>query len=257
MIRASGSPPIQRAGGPVPPLSPAPGGMSAPIAENLAAVRERIAAAARRSGRDAGAVTLIAVSKTQPAARVREAFDAGQRLFGENYVQEALGKIAELPPEARWHLIGHLQTNKARNVVGAFACIQTVDSPRLAQALERRAAALQTALDVLLQVNWSQETSKSGVTEPDALRRLVVEMAAYSWLKPRGLMTIPDPSSDETALRRCFSEMRRLRETLAAECAPEARFTELSMGMSHDFESAIEEGATMVRVGTAIFGART
>ena len=219
-------------------------------------MRERIAAAARRSGRNADAVTLIAVSKTQPAGRVREAFDAGQRLFGENYVQEALGKIEVLPAEARWHLIGHLQTNKARNVVGAFACIQTVDSPRLALALERRAAALQTRLDVLLQVNWSHETSKSGVTEPDALRALAAEVAGYSWLKLRGLMTIPDPSYGETELRRCFVELRRLRETLAAECAPDAPCTELSMGMSHDFEWAIEEGATMVRVGTAIFGAR-
>jgi hypothetical protein len=230
--------------------------MASSIAGNLARVRERLAEAARRSGREAAAVTLIAVSKTQPAARVREAFDAGQRLFGENYVQEALGKIAELPPEARWHLIGHLQTNKARHAVGPFACIQTVDSPRLARALEQRAGSGGISLDVLVQVNWSREARKSGLTDPDALRRLIEEIAGYRALKLRGLMTIPDPSYDETQLRRCFAEMRRVREALSAEFALGARLGELSMGMSHDFEWAIEEGATMVRVGTAIFGPR-
>jgi len=227
------------------------------VAENLAQVKDRIAEAARRSGRNGDSVTLIAVTKTQPVLRVREAFDAGQRVFGENYVQEALPKIADLSPEARWHLIGHLQSNKARTAVGAFACIQSLDSAKLAQVLERRAAEAGRPMDSLAQVNWSRETTKSGLPDSDALRRLVEELAGYRWLKLRGLMTIPDPESGEAELRRCFAEMRRLREILGKEFGLEASLTELSMGMSHDFEWAIEEGATMVRVGTAIFGART
>jgi hypothetical protein len=230
--------------------------MSSLVAENLARVRDRLAEAARRSGREAGAVTLVAVTKTQPAARVSEAFDAGQRVFGENYVQEALTKIPCLPPAARWHLIGHLQTNKVRAVVGAFSCVQTVDSPRLARSLEQRCVSAGAALEVLLQVNWSHEAGKSGLADPDTLRRLVREFASFRALKLRGLMTIPDPTWDETRLRRCFADMRLVRDAIAAEFGLGAGFTELSMGMSQDFEWAVEEGATMVRVGTAIFGAR-
>jgi pyridoxal phosphate enzyme (YggS family) len=227
------------------------------IADHLALVRERIAQAARRSGRAPEAVTLVAVTKTQPAARVREAFEAGQRVFGENYVREALAKMAELPPGAVWHLIGHLQTNKVRLAVGHFPWIESVDSARLARALEQRARESGLVLDVLAQVNWSHEATKSGVTDPDALRVLAEEWGACRALRLRGLMTIPDPAFGERELRRCFAGMRALREALAAEFGLGERLTELSMGMSHDYEWAIEEGATIVRVGTAIFGART
>jgi pyridoxal phosphate enzyme (YggS family) len=226
------------------------------VAENLARVRERIAEAARRSGRPPEAVTLVAVSKLQPIARIEQAYAAGQRVFGENYVQEALGKIAALPADARWHLIGHLQSNKARLAAERFACIETVDSPRLAHALERHAGEAGAAPEALVQVNWSGEASKAGVTDPEALRRLVEELAGYRHLRLRGLMTIPDPAYGEAELRRCFAEMRRLRDALAAEFGLGERLKELSMGMSHDFEWAVEEGATIVRVGTAIFGAR-
>jgi pyridoxal phosphate enzyme (YggS family) len=223
---------------------------------NLAAVRNAIADAARRSGRAPDAVTLVAVSKLQPASKLREAYAAGQRVFGENYVQEALGKIAEMPTDAVWHLIGHLQSNKAKQVPGRFEWIETVDTVKLAEALDRHAAAQGAEMRALVQVNWSGEATKSGLQDADALRALVEAMAGLDQVRLRGLMTIPDPQWDEARLRRCFAEMRRLREDLAAEFGLQDRLTELSMGMSHDYAWAIEEGATMVRVGTAIFGER-
>jgi pyridoxal phosphate enzyme (YggS family) len=230
--------------------------MPSSIAGNLSAIRQRMADAARRSGREPESVTLVAVSKTQPVAKVREAYEAGQRLFGENYVQEALPKIAQVPPDAVWHLIGHLQSNKVRHAVGTFACIQTVDSPKLALALEQRAQARGLTVEALVQVNWSHEATKSGVADPDALRRLVEGMRGYVAVRLRGLMAIPDPRLGESGLRSCFAGMRRLRDSLAAEFDLGPAFSELSMGMSQDFEWAIEEGATLVRIGTAIFGAR-
>ncbi len=228
-----------------------------PVTENLARVRDRIAEAARRAGRRPEEVRLVAVSKRQPAAKVLEAYAAGHRLFGENYVQEALAKMEQVPGDAHWHLIGHLQTNKAKLAVGRFACIETVDSPKAARAIGQRAAAAGSLQEVLVQVNWSQEASKAGVTGEGALRAMFDELAGLEALRVRGLMTIPDPNDAERELRGLFGQMRGLLESLRGEFGLGAEFGELSMGMSHDYPWAIEEGATLVRVGTAIFGARS
>lgn len=215
----------------------------------LAAVRERIAAACRDAGREPDAARLIAVSKTHPAATVGEALAAGQRDFGENRVQEALEKIDAVGPGPDWHLIGHLQKNKARHVVGRFALIHGVDDARLAAELDRRAARAALVQPVLVQVRLGGEASKSGV-DPAGLAELIDAIDACQSLTLRGLMTIPPPEEP----RRWFSELRRLRDK---EVARRGRpLDELSMGMSGDFEQAIAEGATLVRVGTAIFGER-
>ena len=230
--------------------------MTSPIADNLARVRERMAAAAQRAGRSPEEVTLVAVSKIKPAAAVREAFDAGQRVFGENYVQEAIAKMDAVPAEAVWHMVGRLQSNKAKAAVARFRAVQTVDSPRLARALERHAAEAGKPVEGLIQLNWSHEAAKSGIQDQAALRELIEGAADFRSLRIVGLMTIPDPEYGERELRRHFAELRQLREKLAEEYGIGADFRELSMGMSHDYEWAIEEGATIVRVGTAIFGAR-
>jgi pyridoxal phosphate enzyme (YggS family) len=226
------------------------------IAENLAQVRARIATAACRSGRAAASVRLIAVSKTHPAAAVAEAFAAGQVDFGENRVQEALEKIPHAPPGAVWHLVGHLQGNKSRLVPGAFRMVHSLDSVRLAEALDRHAQAAACTVAVLLQANLSGEASKSGVTDAAALEGLLAAALRCKGLKPVGLMTIPDPAGGEARTRAAFARLRELLERLRSACGAGAEFRELSMGMSQDFEWAIEEGATLVRVGTAIFGAR-
>lgn len=230
----------------------------AAIAENLAAVRHRIAEAARRAGRPPEAVTLVAVSKTQPAQAVREALAAGQRDFGENRVQEGLAKMDEVGPGPRWHLIGHLQTNKARLVPGKFDTVQSVDSARVAEALNAgvRGGAHPQPLKVMLQLNLDREPTKSGAADWEELRALLDALRACARLLPVGLMTIPDPALGEAQTRAHFAQVRGLLERAQRELAPGPQFRELSMGMSHDFEWAIEEGATVVRVGTAIFGAR-
>jgi PLP dependent protein len=231
--------------------------MSPSIAENLAAVRERIAQAARRAGRAPEDVRLLAVSKTHPAAAVQGAWRAGQRLFGENRVQEALEKMERVGPGPEWHLIGHLQSNKARLVPGRFAAVHSLDSTRLASALQRHAEAAGVSLSVLIQLNWEHEASKSGVADEAALRRLVEHVrAACPRLVLAGLMTIPPAELGEAETRRVFASMRTLHAGLQAEFALGPAFRELSMGMSHDYEWAIAEGATLVRIGTAIFGAR-
>jgi pyridoxal phosphate enzyme (YggS family) len=226
------------------------------IAENLARVRGRVADAVRRSGRPADAVRLVAVSKTHSAAAVAEAFAAGQREFGENRVQEALGKMPQCPEGAVWHLVGHLQSNKAKLVPGAFALVHSVDSLRLAETLNRHAQAAGYTVNVLIQVNLTGEASKSGVHEAAEVEPLVTGVMASPALRPLGLMTIPDPSYDEVRTRAVFARMRELLERLRSACGAGPTFCELSMGMSQDFEWAIEEGATLVRVGTAIFGSR-
>jgi hypothetical protein len=226
------------------------------IAANLATVRQRIADAARRAGRRAQDVTLVAVSKTQPGAAVRDAIAAGQRDFGENRVQEALAKMDAVGPGPVWHLIGHLQTNKARLVPGRFALVQSLDSDKLAVALDSRARELAVALPVLLQLNWSGEATKAGLRDWDAVAALLERLAGCAALRPVGLMTIPDPAATEAATRAHFAQVRGLLERIRREIAPGPDFRELSMGMSHDFEWAIEEGATLVRIGTAIFGSR-
>jgi PLP dependent protein len=231
--------------------------MPASIADNLAAVRERIAAAARRAGRAPESVRLLAVSKTQPAAAVLEALAAGQRLFGENRVQEAVAKMDQTGPGPEWHLIGHLQSNKARLVPGRFAAVHSLDSVHLADALQRHAAAAGVRLPVLIQLNWEHEASKSGVSGEADLRRLVEHLRRdCPALALTGLMTIPPPELGEAETRRAFAAVRALHAGLLVEFGLGEGFRELSMGMSHDFEWAIAEGATLVRVGTAIFGAR-
>lgn len=219
------------------------------VGERLAAVRARIAAACEGVGRDPAGVRLVAVCKTHPPERVREAYEAGQRDFGENYVQEMLAKAEALAdlPELRWRFIGHLQRNKAKDVVSVGAAVETVDSVRLADALARRAEAAGRRLETLLQVNVGGEAQKSGCP-PEQVPALVEAVRARDALELRGLMTVPPLGGQAAASRPHF---RRLRELAAAHDLPE-----LSMGMTHDLEVAVEEGATIVRVGTAIFGPR-
>ncbi len=226
------------------------------VKESYREVLSKIDAACDRSGRDPAQVRLVAVSKTRPSGSILRLVQAGHRLFGENRVQEALGKMDS--PELNgsdlsWHLIGHLQKNKVRYVVGRFDLIHSVDSPALAQALDRRAGMAGVTQPVLLQVNQAGETTKSGVRpeELDSLARQVVEM---EHLDLQGLMTIPPPSDDPEQSRRWFQDLRRTRDRLAEELV--RPLPELSMGMSGSYPVAVEEGATLVRVGTALFGPR-
>jgi pyridoxal phosphate enzyme (YggS family) len=217
------------------------------IPGNLARVRERIARAAERTGRRADDVLLVAVSKTVEPERIRAAIAAGVTALGENRVQEAKGKIAVLGRPAAWHLIGHLQTNKVRDALELFDVIHSLDRLELARELERRAAARGRPVDVLLQVNVGGEATKGGV-EPDAVGETLDTIGKLSHLRVRGLMTIPPAVERPEEARGWFRRLRELAERHGLR--------ELSMGMSGDFEVAVEEGATMVRVGTAIFGAR-
>lgn len=221
------------------------------IAQRLHAVRERIARAEARAGRASGSVTLVAVSKTKPASAIREAYGAGQRVFGENYVQELVEKRRELAElgDLSLRFIGHLQTNKSKDVVRARAMVETVDSLRLASELAKRASAERITLPVLLQVNVAREAQKSGC-DPDALAGLVAHVRALPSLALAGLMTIPPHDDDPERMRPHFAALRALRDRHLDAGAV------LSMGMSADLEVAIEEGATHVRVGTAIFGER-
>ncbi|MBM4359732.1 MAG: YggS family pyridoxal phosphate-dependent enzyme [Deltaproteobacteria bacterium] len=221
------------------------------IEANLETVRARIAAAARRAGRAVESVTLVAVSKKQPLAALREAIAAGCHDLGENYAQELVDKASALAGlDVRLHHIGHLQTNKVKALVGKVAMFHGVDRPELVRELERRSATLACRSSILIQVNVSGEDTKSGCT-PLELPDLVAAALACPHLDVHGLMTMPPPEEDPERVRAHFRELRRLRDALGDE-----RLRELSMGMSHDFEVAIEEGATLVRVGTAIFGSR-
>ena len=223
------------------------------IKANLQAVSARIALAAQRVGRDPRTVRVLAVSKTHSAAHVDEAYHAGQTAFGENYVQEAHGKmqtLARLPLE--WHLIGPLQSNKARLAAERFAWVQSVASERVARRLSEGRSAAQAPLNVLVQVNVSGEASKSGV-EPEALSPLAHAVAGLPRLRLRGLMAIPEPTADAALQSERFRAVRRLYEKLVDEGLA---LDTLSLGMSDDLEAAIAEGSTMVRVGTAIFGPR-
>lgn len=228
------------------------------IAERVAAVRQRIARAAERASRPPEAITLVAVSKTWPAEAVRAAFAAGVRHFGENRVQEADAKIARLadlrPHGLRWHLVGHLQSNKARRAAALFDVIESVDSVKLAERLGRAGGESGSTLRVLVQVDLAGEAGKSGLAEDaveDALRR----MRGLDELRVDGLMVLPPYLDDPEEVRPYFARLRRLRDRAAEVGLLDG--SELSMGMSHDFETAVEEGATIVRVGTAIFGERT
>jgi len=221
------------------------------LAENLIVIHQRIARAAVRAGRKPDEIRLVAVTKTQPAAVVREAIEAGAREIGENYVQEAEAKLGELGPiPATRHLIGHLQRNKTGKAAALFDVVQSVDSLELARALGRRAEALGKRLEILLEVNISGEASKFGVP-PEAALDLAGQVVTVSGLEFKGLMGIGPLSGDERETRRSFQLLARLWEKLPAE-----HRQVLSMGMTGDFEWAIAEGSTMVRIGTALFGAR-
>lgn len=227
------------------------------IRNNLAAIHTRIEAACERSGRQPSSVRLLPVSKTVSAERLRLAYAAGCRTLGENKVQEAWSKSQKMADlgDLQWSVIGHLQTNKAR-VVARFASeFQALDSLRLAAELDRRLQTEGRSLDVLVQVNTSAEPSKYGL-EPEAVASFIRELPAFSSLRVQGLMTLAVFSDDHVRVRECFVRLRELRDQLRQAAHPSLSFDQLSMGMSGDFELAIEEGATIVRIGQAIFGAR-
>ncbi len=227
------------------------------LERNLAAVRARIAAAARRVGRDPSGVRLLPVSKTRSEAEIRLAYAAGCRELGENKPQEAFRKweaMADLT-DLRWSVIGHLQTNKAKLVARCAREFQALDSLRVATALDRRLQIEGRTLDVLVQVNTSGEASKYGLA-PDATAAFLRALPAFATLRVRGLMTLALLSADAGRVRHCFVRLRELRDRLRHDVADAAALSELSMGMSGDYEIAVEEGATVVRVGQAIFGAR-
>jgi pyridoxal phosphate enzyme (YggS family) len=224
------------------------------IAENLERVREQIAQAATKAGRAVENIELVAISKTHEAAKVREAFEAEQTLFGESRVQEARVKIPELPSNLRWHFVGHLQKNKIRHALPLFELIHSVDSLALAQDVNRIADEDGLHPRVLLEVNVAGEGSKFGFT-PEKLREDLENLLALSRLSILGLMTIPPIADEAEASRKYFVQLRELRDQLQMEFHVD--LAQLSMGMTRDFAVAVEEGATLVRVGTAIFGERS
>jgi hypothetical protein len=228
------------------------------VAENVARVRERIATACSRAGRDPASVRLMAVSKTHPATAIIEAFHAGIRLFGENRVQEFAEKSDALRGiDAEFHLIGHLQTNKANKAAELFSGIDSVDSLKLAEKLNAVAEKAGKKLPVLLEINVGAESAKSGFA-PDSLelKQLLESASSFPALEIFGLMTIPPHTEDPEGARPYFQQLRKMGDEIARQELPAVSMEELSMGMSHDFEVAVEEGATCVRVGTAIFGQR-
>jgi pyridoxal phosphate enzyme (YggS family) len=224
------------------------------VESRVAEVLERIAAAARRAGRAADEITLIAASKSADPEKMRRAQAAGIRVFGENRVQEALAKAAEISG-VTWHMIGHLQRNKARRAVELFEVIHSVDSVRLGEALDRLGCERRRPVRALLEVNVGGERSKAGVA-PTEVEALAEALAARPGLLIEGLMTIPPPADDDDEVRRHFARLREVAESLSKLGLPGVAARELSMGMTADYEVAIEEGATLVRVGTAIFGER-
>jgi PLP dependent protein len=234
------------------------------IAQNIAVVRSRIAAAARRAGRRPEAIALMAVSKTVTPAAIREAYEAGLRLFGESRVQELARKAEALRdlPDAEWHMIGHLQANKSHKAAELFAAVDSIDSLRLAERLNLSASHLGKKVAVLLEINVGGEVAKSGMARRSPeLDEILRAAPAFENLEVRGLMTVPPFTDDRNGARPYFRELRELQSELRRKIAtlglPGVEMNQLSMGMSHDFEVAIEEGSTCVRVGTAIFGERT
>lgn len=236
-------------------LNGSPGGT---IAERLAQIRSHIEGACRRAGRSAGDVVLVGVSKTQPAAAVAEAFQAGLRIFGENRVQEGLAKSRELPPEVEWHLIGPLQSNKVRQALDLFRTIHSIDRLKIAEAVDREAGARGLTVTGFLEVNLGGEESKHGFpgSSTKDLAEAVRPLADLPHLRIHGLMAIPPQGDTPEESRRWFRRLRELRDELASQPEWEGFPGWLSMGMSDDFEVAVEEGATHVRVGTALFGPR-
>ena len=229
----------------------------ASIKDNLAVVQQQLSQAATEAGRSPEDIQLIAVSKTKPAEMINEAVLANHTAFGENMVQEAISKMSALNniDNIEWHLIGHLQKNKVKFCPGNFQWIHSIDSIELAKKLEERCALKQQNINVLIQVNLSQEKSKYGVQQLDELFQLAETLHAGQWIKLRGLMTIPAPDLGETSTRKLFEKLRMWRDQLQNELdAPE--ITELSMGMTADFQWGLQEGTSMIRLGTAIFGSR-
>jgi hypothetical protein len=230
-----------------------------PLSESIALIRRKIAAAARRAGRRPEEISLMAVSKTHPPESIREAHAAGLRVFGENRVQEFAGKAAALADlaGAEWHMIGHLQTNKAGKAAELFSAVDSVDSVKLAEKLDAAARSLGKKLGVLIEINVGGESAKSGVPPHSReLEELLLAAPRFEALEFRGLMTVPPFTDDPEDARPYFRNLRELRVAIAARKLPAVGMDVLSMGMSHDFEVAIEEGSTCVRVGTAIFGER-
>jgi pyridoxal phosphate enzyme (YggS family) len=225
------------------------------IATNLQEIQGRIRSAALAAGREPASVRLVAVSKTRPAGDVLEACRAGQSVFGENYVQELVAKAADVAEALEWHFIGHLQSNKVRLLAGMVTMIHSVDRYSLAEEVSRQWGRLGRCCDILVQVNLSGEATKSGTTEAEALQ-LVRAVSSLPHVRIRGLMTMPPFFDDPEAARPFFAELLRLSQRIQAEGIPGVEMRELSMGMSGDFEAAIQEGATLVRVGTSIFGSR-
>ena len=230
-----------------------------PIPENIAEVHERIATAAQRAGRRPGEIALMAVTKTHPPERIREAYAAGLRLFGENRVQEFAGKAPALADlaGAEWHMIGHLQTNKAGKAAELFSAVDSIDSVKLAEKLDAAARSLGKKLSVLVEVNVGGEAAKSGASPASHdLEELLLAAPRLESLDFRGLMTVPPYTEDSEQARPYFRKLRELRDAIAARKLPAIEMRTLSMGMSHDFAIAIEEGSTCIRIGTAIFGER-
>jgi PLP dependent protein len=230
------------------------------ISQNIARVRERMAAAALRARRRPEEIALMAVTKTFPPELIREAYNTGLRLFGENRVQEFAAKVEALRDlrDAQWHMIGHLQSNKAAKAAGLFSGIDSVDSVRLGQRLSASARELGKKTPVLVEINVGGERAKSGVAPESAeLEEILRAAPELDHLEIRGLMTVPPFTEDPEGSRPYFKQLRELQREIAARKLPEVTMSVLSMGMSHDFEIAIEEGSTCVRVGTSIFGERT
>jgi PLP dependent protein len=229
------------------------------VTENISEVREKIVAAARRAGRNPEDISLMAVSKTFPAERIREAYASGLRLFGESKVQEFAGKANALADlrDAQWHMIGHLQSNKAAKAAQLFTAVGSVDSLRLAERLSSAAGQLSKRLEVLIEVNVGGEAAKHGLAFDSSEMECILQTAArQDHIEIRGLMTVPPFTEDAEGARPYFRKLRELRDQIAKRRFPAVGMDVLSMGMSHDFEVAIEEGSTCVRIGTAIFGVR-
>ena len=225
------------------------------IRENIESVEERISGACRRAGRDRSEVNLICVTKTKPEEMLLEAYEAGQRDFGENKVQEICRKKPALPGDIRWHMIGHLQRNKVRQLIGQTVMIHSVDSLRLAEAISAEAVKAGIVIPVLVEVNMADEESKFGVSPGDALQ-LITDASELGGIKIEGLMTIAPYTEDPESNRPYFAGLRELAVDIGQKCIDNVSMGVLSMGMTGDFEVAIEEGATHIRVGTGIFGER-
>lgn len=225
------------------------------VAENLAQVQKNIEESCRNVNRDPGEVTLIAVSKTKPVEMLREAYDAGARVFGENKVQEIVDKYDHMPSDVKWHMIGHLQRNKVKYIVDKVAMIHSVDSFRLAETIEKEAAKKNVTVPILIEVNVAQEESKYGL-KPEEVLPFIEEIADFSHIQINGLMTIAPYVENAEENREIFRELKKLSVDIAAKNINNVTMSVLSMGMTGDYMVAVQEGATMVRVGTGIFGAR-